>query len=371
MSNRFLLEAKNIIKTFPPTVALNDVHFCLRPGEIHGLMGENGSGKSTMCSIVSGIYPYDSGELFLDGEPYCPKNMIDAAAKGVCMIVQEQGTFASTTVAENIFIGKEKQFHNGIRLDTKKMANAAQKILDELQMQHIDARMTCGRLSFVLGVINGTVYKLLKIPCLIVSLGLLLIYEILAQKIGLGVSKTIPADVGIIGKFPYSLIILGASALLFYYIYNKTCIACHIRAVGNEELLANALGVNAMNTKYMTFVLAGIFIGITAILQISYANSITTVSSLRSISMIFQPLMGVLIAFAIQEWCNLTLGVFISQFTLSMMFNALIALGVPSKMQDVVLGVMLIIVMGIALNNKRISGFFERKARRKELMKRA
>ena len=148
MSNRFLLEAKNIIKTFPPTVALNDVHFCLRPGEIHGLMGENGSGKSTMCSIVSGIYTYDSGELFLDGEPYCPKNMIDAAAKGVCMIVQEQGTFASTTVAENIFIGKEKQFHNGIRLDTKKMANAAQKILDELQMQHIDARMTCGRLSF-------------------------------------------------------------------------------------------------------------------------------------------------------------------------------------------------------------------------------
>ena len=54
-----------------------------------------------------------------------------------------------------------------------------------------------------------------------------------------------------------------------------------------------------------------------------------------------------------------------------MMFNALIALGVPSKMQDVVLGVMLIIVMGIALNNKRISGLFEKKARRKELMKRA
>lgn len=69
MSNRFLLEAKNIIKTFPPTVALNDVHFCLRPGEIHGLMGENGSGKSTMCSIVSGIYPYDSVESFIVANP--------------------------------------------------------------------------------------------------------------------------------------------------------------------------------------------------------------------------------------------------------------------------------------------------------------
>ena len=227
----------------------------------------------------------------------------------------------------------------------------------------------CLVVGVVLGVINGTVYKLLRIPCLIVSLGLLLIYEILAQKIGLGVSMTIPAAVGIIGKFPYSLIIFGASAALFYYIYNKTRIACHIRAVGSEELLSNALGVNAMNTKYMTFVLAGIFIGTAAILQISYANSITTVSSQRSISMIFQPLIGVLIAFAIQEWCNLTLGVFISQFTLSMMFNALIALGVPSKMQDVVLGLMLIIVMGIALNNTRIKGYFDRKARRKELMK--
>ena len=60
----------------------------------------------------------------------------------------------------------------------------------------------CIAVGVVLGVINGTVYKLLKIPCLIVSLGLLLIYEILAQKIGLGVSKTIPADVGVIGKFP-------------------------------------------------------------------------------------------------------------------------------------------------------------------------
>lgn len=145
----------------------------------------------------------------------------------------------------------------------------------------------------------------------------------------------------------------------------------HIRAVGNEELLANALGVNAMNTKYMTFVLAGIFIGITAILQISYANSITTVSSLRSISMIFQPLMGVLIAFAIQQWCNLTLGVFISQFTLSMMFNALIALGVPSKDAGCCAGCYAHNRNGYCTEQQAYQRFFERKARRKELMKRA
>lgn len=148
MNNQFLLEAKNVVKTFPPTVALNGVKFNLRAGEIHGLMGENGSGKSTLCSIISGIYPCDSGEFLFDGKKYSPSNPIEAAQLGVCMIVQEQGTFAGTTVAENIFIGKEKQFYTGPLLNTKKMADAAQKILNDLGMQHIDARATCGSLSF-------------------------------------------------------------------------------------------------------------------------------------------------------------------------------------------------------------------------------
>lgn len=216
----------------------------------------------------------------------------------------------------------------------------------------------CMCTSMVLGVFNGAVYRALRIPCLIVSLGLLLIYEILAQKIGLGVSVQISSAISWIGKFPYNLIVLAVSGALFFLIYNRTRVCCHIRAVGSEELLAGTMGIHTGRTKFMTFVLGGVFLGIASILQISYADSITAVSSLASISMVFQPLMGVLTAFAIQEWCPLTFGVFISQVTISMVFNALIACGLPSTMQDVVLGIMLIIVMGFALNNERIKRFF-------------
>ena len=146
MSNRFLLEAKNIIKTFPPTVALNDVHFCLRPGEIHGLMGENGSGKSTMCSIVSGIYPYDSGELFLDGEPVkiddLAKNLIRLSGYtlGVNMEIKYTGLRPGEKLYEELLMKEEglqetdnKLIHIGkpIEFDKENFFDNLEKLKEE------------------------------------------------------------------------------------------------------------------------------------------------------------------------------------------------------------------------------------------------
>ena len=142
-------------------------------------------------------------------------------------------------------------------------------------------------ICLLLGVVNGAVYSALRIPCLIVSLGLLLIYEILAQKIGLGVSVQIQSSISFIGKFPYNLIVLAVSAALFFLVYNRTRVACHIRAVGSEELLAGTMGVKASRTKFMAFVLGGIFLGIASILQITYADSVTAVSSLSSICLLY------------------------------------------------------------------------------------
>ena len=73
-----LIRAENIVKNFGLTKALQGVDFSLNAGEIRGLIGENGSGKSTICSIISGIYGCDSGSLFLKGEPSTPTSMVDA-----------------------------------------------------------------------------------------------------------------------------------------------------------------------------------------------------------------------------------------------------------------------------------------------------
>ena len=85
---------KHIRKTFSSTVALGDVSLEVYPGEVRGLIGENGSGKSTISSIAAGMQKADSGEMIFRGKPWRPKSMIDALQNGVGMIVQESGTIS-------------------------------------------------------------------------------------------------------------------------------------------------------------------------------------------------------------------------------------------------------------------------------------
>lgn len=66
--NEYILEMKDIVKRFPGTLALDNVNFNLKKGEVMALIGENGAGKSTLMNVLMGVYNLDSGEIFLNGE---------------------------------------------------------------------------------------------------------------------------------------------------------------------------------------------------------------------------------------------------------------------------------------------------------------
>ena len=148
MNNDYLFCAEKICKSFGSTQALVDVDVTVRAGEIRGLIGENGSGKSTFSSIAAGIQKADSGEMFLDGRPYKPSGTIDAMDHGVSMVVQEQGTIAKITVAANVFFGKEAMFVRGGVLNVKKMNAEAKKILDSIGAGHIEPQVMIDTLTF-------------------------------------------------------------------------------------------------------------------------------------------------------------------------------------------------------------------------------
>jgi len=104
MVNR--VELRNISKSFGGIVALKNVTFKVKPGEIHALVGENGAGKSTLMKILSGAYTKDTGQIFIDGKEVHIKNTQDSKKLGIGIIYQEFSLVPELSVAENVFLNK-------------------------------------------------------------------------------------------------------------------------------------------------------------------------------------------------------------------------------------------------------------------------
>lgn len=122
MKEKYLLEMKNISKSFPSVKALDNVSLTVRSGTVHALMGENGAGKSTLMKCLFGINSIDSGEIFLDGKPVSFKNPKDALESGVAMVHQELNQALKRSVADNLWLGRYPTAAGFITLEGKMRA---------------------------------------------------------------------------------------------------------------------------------------------------------------------------------------------------------------------------------------------------------
>ena len=130
-NSRPILSVSGITKRFGGITALEDVHFDVRPGEVHGLMGENGAGKSTLMKILSGVYGQYEGTITLDGTSVSFPDVSAAEAAGIAIIHQELNLAPELSVAENIFLGREPLIA-GLIVDRKACASAAHGLLERL-----------------------------------------------------------------------------------------------------------------------------------------------------------------------------------------------------------------------------------------------
>lgn len=141
-----MIEMTGITKAFSGNTVLQDVDFSLKKGEIHALMGENGAGKSTMMKILTGIYQRDAGEVKVRGELVHYKSPKESERAGIAVIHQELNIWPHLTIAENLFLGKEKTFGKSGILKSKEMNEEAAKVLKKLDMND-DVRTAAGNLS--------------------------------------------------------------------------------------------------------------------------------------------------------------------------------------------------------------------------------
>ena len=129
-----LFEAKGVGKTYGANTVLHDIDMQIYGGEVIGLIGENGAGKSTLMKLISGVEKSSMGEMFYMGKPYSASSILDANHQGIGMVFQEQSLVGSLTIAQNIYLGREKKYSTCGFVNWNKMNQDAKKALERIEM---------------------------------------------------------------------------------------------------------------------------------------------------------------------------------------------------------------------------------------------
>ena len=179
----------------------------------------------------------------------------------------------------------------------------------------------------LVGLLNGVFYVKLRIPSMIVTTGLALIYESVANYIAGGVEQTLPSNLRAFGQMPGNLIM----AVTY--------------AIGSNEFVAKNMGINVNKYKVLAFVISGAFLGVMAVLTISYGSSMVAVTGMASMSRNFVPTMGCFFGMAFRKYGIPLPAIIIGEFVINIIFFGFIALGAPTAIQDVITGLALLLVV--------------------------
>ena len=197
----------------------------------------------------------------------------------------------------------------------------------------------------LVGLLNGFFYTKLRIPSMIVTTGLALIYESIANYIAGGVEQTLPSDLRAFGQMPGNLILAIAAFAAAYILLNYTKIGTYTYAIGSNEFVAKNMGINVNLYKVLAFIISGAFLGVMAVLTISYGSSMVAVTGMSSMSRNFIPTMGCFFGLAFKKYGMPLPAIIIGEFIINIIFFGFIALGAPTAIQDVITGLALLIIV--------------------------
>ena len=202
----------------------------------------------------------------------------------------------------------------------------------------------CGTL---IGFLIGIIYNHLNVPSMIVTVGLMLIFESIAVFVAGGVKQTLDEELRFFSGAPGNLILAALAFLLMYFILNYTKIGTYCNAIGSNEFTAKNMGINVRKYKLIGFMLLHFFVGIMAILTVSYGTTMTALTGMSTMSRNFQPLMGTFFGVAFRKYNMPITAIVIGEFIISIIFNGFVALGAPTTIQNVVTGGALLIIVAL------------------------
>jgi ribose/xylose/arabinose/galactoside ABC-type transport system permease subunit len=223
--------------------------------------------------------------------------------------------------------------------------------------------------GIVLGTVSGIMYRLLRVPAIVTALGVCMVYETLSNLASISWVTAIKGETTTLGRFPYCLIIFAVMFALFYIIFNYTKFGYNVRACASSQQIAKNGGVNTKRTAFLCYVISSVFLGVAALLKISIQGSIDTPMYMSSTNIIFNCMLGIYVGLALEQYCNLLIGIFIGNFVLNMLTTGLLSLGLSASLQDTASGVFLLVIMIFTYNNQRVMDLISSRKEKKEYAK--
>ncbi|MBR3018618.1 MAG: ABC transporter permease [Clostridia bacterium] len=208
----------------------------------------------------------------------------------------------------------------------------------------------CGTL---IGVLIGFLYNQLNVPSMIVTVGLMLIFESVAVFVASGSKQTLDENLRFFSGAPGNIILAALAFALMYFILNYTKIGTYCNAIGSNEFTAKNMGIDVKKYKWLGFILLHFFVGIMAILSVSYGTTMTALTGMSTMSRNFQPLMGTFFGVAFRKYGKPITAIVVGEFIIAIIFNGFVALGAPTTIQNVVTGGALLVIVALTARGRK------------------
>ena len=226
-------------------------------------------------------------------------------------------------------------------------------VLLSKQFGYIGLLGGCILCGVLIGFVNGLLYIKLTIPSMIVTVGLMLIYESVAYYVAGGVKQVLEPNLQAFGSTPGNMLLAFAAFLATNAILKYTRTGTYCYAIGSNEYTAKVMGINVNRQKLIGFILCHMFVGVMAVLSVSYGTSMTATTGMTSMARNFTPLMGTFFGLAFRKYGTAIPAIIIGEFIIAIIFNGFIALGAPTTVQNIVTGAALLAIVALTAQPKK------------------
>lgn len=210
-------------------------------------------------------------------------------------------------------------------------------------------------IASMLAFLEGVLYICFKVPTMIISLGIVMLYEALSGLVyeGSGVRLFMYEDLAVFARQPYCYIIMAIVLVIFWFVMKYTKFGFDTRSLGNNALLAINNGVNEKKNIMLTYLVVGLLLGVAAILNASKAV-VAPESDLSSTMLMFSSMGAVLVGLFLSRFSNMSLGLLSGTIAMSALSKGLTVYGLPASLNNIILGIFIIVFMGCTTNLEAI-----------------